>query len=198
MYYDDRPNGTQMAYYQATNFTLQDADEHYQSMDWSPIWISFNEINTSFITPQSFGQINWYIKSGEDWTYIIDDKKSIVMPQWKDYNIFGNLTLKVTWELTIKDGKWSFKWSYGALDDHYDFDVTANDWNSPERLPRNYATLAKGKVLWTGRAYDIQIQWKKELVWNGKVSILTQIKNVVKNLTTKPNNSSNNSKSKWK
>ena len=51
-------NRTRYLYYQAANFTLQDADTHYRSNNGTAIQVSFNEINTSFINPASFDVIN--------------------------------------------------------------------------------------------------------------------------------------------
>ena len=180
MFSDERPNGTDMTYYQATNFTLQDADNHYTSMDGMPIGVNFSEIDTSFITSQSFDQISWNIKKGVDGIYSIEDTKVFTMPLWKDYNIFGNLTFKVKWELSIKDWRWSLDAKYKAFDDRYDFEVTGEDWNDPLRLVRNYATMTKSTVLGKWRNYDIQIHGEKKLSESWAIPALSKIRNFIK------------------
>ncbi|MBP9780002.1 hypothetical protein KBD33_05275, partial [Candidatus Gracilibacteria bacterium] len=192
MFSDERPNGTDMTYYQATNFTVQDADDHYTSMNGMPIGVDFSEINTFFILPESFTEINRYIKSGEDGSFLIDDKKTFTMPLGKDYEIFGDLTFRTLGQLNIKDGRWTYKGVYRSFDDTYDFEVTGEDWGDPLRLIRNYATMTKSTILGKGRNYDIQIRGEKQLRDSGDIPVLSKIRKFIKKETNKTNKEKGN------
>ncbi len=170
---DTRPNWGGQTYFQAVNFTLQDWDDHYLSNNGTAIRVSFNEIDTSFITPRSFDVINNAINNGNPWTYTFEwgsAKQSFTTRTPKDYTIFWDLTFKTEWTLTIsKDGGWSYDWVLKSYDDIYDFTVSHDDWTSlnPLRQGRNIQTiwldLFKYWLKWT--PFYIQITWEKPLQW---------------------------------
>lgn len=172
-YTDTRPKWWWQSYFQATNFSLQDGDTHYLSNNGTAIRVSFNEIDTSFITPRSFNAINNAINNGNPWTYKFEwdsAKQSFTTRTPKDYTLFWDLTFKTEWTLTIsKDGSWSYDWVLKSLDDIYDFTVTKEDWASwnPLRQGRNIQTiwldLFKYWLKWT--PFYIQITWEKPLQW---------------------------------
>ncbi len=169
---DTRPNWGGQTYFQATNFTLQDWDDHYRSNNGTAIRVSFNEIDTSFITPGSFDVINNAINNGTPWTYSFvwnATKQSFTTRTYKDYTVFWDLTFRTEWTLTItKEWDWWYLWTIRCFDDKYDFTVTEDDRNSPSwlRQGRNMATeaLAKYKYHYQWTPFMIQIVWEKELV----------------------------------
>lgn len=175
---DTRPNWWWQSYYQSTNFSLEDGDSHYRSDNGTSIRVSFNEVDTSFITPRSFRAINAKINAGKPWTYRFswnDATDSFTTRTPKDYTVFWDLTLKTEWTLTISQNwDWSYQWTIKCFDDIYDFTVTHNDWTSwsPLRQGRNMQTILLDtfKYRWQWTPFVIQIVWEKEL--NGS-SILT-------------------------
>ena len=163
-------NRTRYLYYQAANFTLQDADTHYRSNNGTAIQVSFNEINTSFINPASFDVINNKINAWVPWEYTFQWNDAIqsmtTLAPWKDYQVYWDLTFKAEWKLFINnDGSWNFNWSLKVYDDIYDFTVSKNDWSSPKRFWRNVQTLwlVNYKYDNKGTSFDIQIRWEKKL-----------------------------------
>jgi RHS repeat-associated protein len=114
-YVDDK---TGDSYYKATNFSLADGDSHYQANYATSIQVSFNEIDTSFIRPESFSSINQKIHAWIEGVYTFKDNDAInsfTTDTPKDYTVYGDLTLKAEWTLIIdKEGKWDFTLWYNA------------------------------------------------------------------------------------
>lgn len=171
-YIDTRPNWQWEAYFQATDFDLHDWDSHYLSDNHTAIRVSFDEINTSFITPLSFDVIRSRIDAGVPGVYTFqnnDTRQAFTTKSVKDYTVFWDLTFKTEWDLTITEKwKWSYQWNLKSFDDVYDFTVTDKDWEVLSRWPRNIVTLDLATYKYHGKwtPFNIQITWEKGLTGN--------------------------------
>jgi RHS repeat-associated protein len=164
-------------YYKATNFSLADWDSHYLSDNQTSIQVSFNEIDTSSIRPDSFSAINQKIHEWIEGIYIFEGdnaaNSSFTTNDPEDYTIYGDLTYKAEGSLTIdKDGKWDFKWKIKSWDDKYDFTVTLADWLDLSRFWRNVQTVGLRNIKYNNKwtPFGIQIRWEKPLSGNGQTN----------------------------
>jgi Colicin M len=98
---------------------------HYVEGSGEPLYVPFEDIDTSEITPSSFPAVQEILRSGIPGTYDIRDATREFTTRLPETLYFGNITPLLNGTLTVlKSGTFAFHGALGSKPDRYDFNAS--------------------------------------------------------------------------
>lgn len=142
--------------------TPQSALEQFKDGSGTPLRMSFQDVDTSAVTPTYFDSFNKKLAGAEPGSEIKIDAKQPFSTGGAEGAYLGNITLRMQGVLSVGEkGAWSFKGALKAYDDVYDFNKSSH-----RSVVGELSTLVGSKM--SGKPYDIQIRGEKPMVAVGQ------------------------------
>ena len=141
----------------AQKITPKSALDHYKEGSGTPLRMSFQDVDTSAVTPTYFNTFNKKLATATPGEEVKIDAKQGFSTGGAEAAYLGNITLRMQGVLSVGEkGTWSFKGTLKAYDDVYDFN------QSNHRSVIGELSTAIGARM-QGKPYDIQIRGEKPM-----------------------------------